>query len=243
MTAEFTPAGYHKLISAILAKGYEIRSFADVQAARPDLILRHDIDQSLNAAARLAALEAEEGWRASYFVLMRSELYNPFSSAAVQALEKISAAGHEIGLHLDAALYGNDAEAIEKAARRECAMLESITGQKIATISLHRPAANLIPCEKNFAGRSNTYEPRFFNEIGYCSDSRGGWYHGHPLEHESLRTGRALQLLTHAIWWMGEPAPPEEKLTTYLDERITLLESELAEHCAVHTARQIKERI
>jgi len=238
MTPEFSATGYRDLIAAILAKGYRIRGFADVQASRRDLILRHDIDQCLNTAARLAALEAEEGWRASYFVLMRSEMYNPFSPAGVRALDEISAGGHDIGLHLDAALYGGDSEALESAARRECAMLESITGRKIEMISFHRPAPNLIPCEYILAGRGNAYEPRFFNEIGYCSDSRGDWHHGPPLEHESIKAGRALQLLTHAIWWMGAPAAPEEKLASFLEERLSNLESELAEHCTIYAPRR-----
>jgi len=229
------------MIAAILARGYDIKSFAEADAARPHLILRHDIDQCLNAAARLATFEAEQGWHASYFVLMRSELYNPFSPAGVRALEAISAGGHEIGLHLDAALYGGDAEALEIAAGRECTMLEMIIGRKVEMISFHRPAPGLIPFERVLAGRGNTYEPRYFDAIGYCSDSRGGWRHGYPLDHESLNACRALQLLTHAIWWIGEHAPAQEKLTAYLDRRISLLESELAEHCAAYTPRLTKE--
>ena len=126
MTAEFTLAGYRQLIAAILARGYEISGFAD--AARQHLILHHDIDHCLNAAARLAALEAEQGWRASYFVLMCSEMYNPFSPAGPGALQEISGGGHEIRLHLDASIYDGDAMALAAAAERECTMLETITG-------------------------------------------------------------------------------------------------------------------
>lgn len=242
MTADFTSEGYRQLIASLVALGYKIKNYDAVQAAQRHLVLRHDIDQSLEAAAALAALEAAEGWRASYFVLMRSEMYNPFSPAGARALEEISNHGHEIGLHLDAALYGGDIAALEAAAAHECAMLESITGQKVAMISFHRPAPELIPCAQRLAGRGNTYEPRFFNEIGYCSDSRGAWHHGHPREHDLVKTGQALQLLTHAIWWMGAGAAPKDKLTGFVEQRVSLLESELAAHCAVYTPRQSKEK-
>ena len=242
MTADFTPAAYRDLITSIAARGYEIKSFAEAISTRPHLILRHDIDQSLIAAAQLAAVETAEGWRASYFVLMRSEMYNPFSSASLRALEEISAGGHEIGLHLDAALYGGDVEALDTAAERECAMLESITGRKISMISFHRPAPELRPYDRILAGRGNTYESRFFNQIGYCSDSRGGWHHGHPRDHAALAEGRALQLLTHAIWWVSECKAPEEKLSAFLDGRFSLLENELAVHCAVHSPRKVTEK-
>ena len=59
MTIEITPAGYCKLVSAILAKGYKIRRLADVQVARSNLILRYDIDPSLNAAAIEKAARGE----------------------------------------------------------------------------------------------------------------------------------------------------------------------------------------
>ena len=65
-----------------------------------------------------------------------------------------------------------------------------------------------ISCpSSSLADRRNTYESKFFKEIGYCSDSRGGWHHGSPLDHAALGEGRALQLLTHAIWWTGEDPP------------------------------------
>ena len=109
-------------------------------------------------------------------------------------------------------------------------------------ISFHRPQPNLMPFDRPLAGRSNTYESRFFEDIGYCSDSRGAWRHGHPLQHAALAEGRALQLLTHAIWWIGEDAKPGEKMNAFLDRRFSNLEEELAAHCAVYTPRKLKER-
>ena len=35
------------------------------------------------------------------------------------------------------------------------------------------------------------------------SESRGEWKHGFPWDHKAVAEGRALQLLTHAIWWVG----------------------------------------
>lgn len=242
MSVDFTLAAYRELIASIQLRGYEIKSFAEATASRPHLILRHDVDQCLNAAAELAAVESAQGWHASYFVLMRSEMYNPFSVAGLRALEKIAAGGHEIGLHLDAALYGGDGEALEGAAGRECEMLESITGRAVSMISFHRPQSHLMPFDRALAGRGNTYESRFFKDIGYCSDSCGAWHHGHPLAHAVLTEGRALQLLTHAIWWVGEGTKPDEKMNAFLDQRFSHLEKELATHCTVYTPRKLKER-
>ena len=238
MTEPFTLEGYKALIAALLARGYVLRSFADAQPDERHLILRHDVDQSLEAAVRLARCEAAAGWAATYFVLLRSEMYNPFSPASVQALAELRQLGHGVGLHLDGALYDGELEALEVAVHRECAVLEAILEAPVDMISFHRPAPGLVPCDRTLAGRRNTYESRFIETIGYCSDSRGEWHHGPPLEHESIKAGRALQLLTHAIWWMGAPAAPEEKLASFLEERLSNLESELAEHCTIYAPRR-----
>jgi hypothetical protein len=235
MTEPFTLEGYEALIAALLARGYHIRSFADAQPGERHLILRHDVDQSLEAAVRLARREAAAGWAATYFVLLRSEMYNPFSPASVQALAELRQLGHAVGLHLDGALYDGELEALEVAAHRECTVLEAILKAPVDMISFHRPAPGLVPCDRVLAGRRNTYESRFIDEIGYCSDSRGGWHRGHPLKNPAVVEGRALQLLTHAIWWDGvEIESPREKLDQVVKTRDQAVRDELAANNAVY---------
>lgn len=232
---DFTLGGYRALIEAFAARGYAVRSFADAAPNVPDLILRHDLDMSIEAAIPIATIEAELGVRASYFVLLRSELYNPQSAAATAALDRLAGMGHEIGLHFDTAHYGDDPDALDTAAARECDILERIIGRPVATISLHRPAERLLGLDRTLGGRPHTYAPRYFRDVGYCSDSRGRWGHGHPLAHPALRDGRALQLLTHPIWWVGE-GEPARRLDALLARRMHALDYHLAEHCEVHRA-------
>ncbi|MBT3172708.1 MAG: hypothetical protein HN333_14900, partial [Rhodospirillaceae bacterium] len=78
-------------------------------------------------------------------------------------------------------------------------------GRSVPMISFHRPAPALQGREGRIAGRMHAYEPRFFREIGYCSDSRGAWRHGHPLDHAAVVKGKALQLLIHPLWWITPP--------------------------------------
>ena len=235
MTEPFTLEGYEALIAALLARGYHIRSFADAQPGERHLILRHDVDQSLEAALHLARREAAEGWPATYFVLLRSEMYNPFSPASVQALAELRQLGHGVGLHLDGALYDGELEALEGAARRECAVLEAILEAPVDMISFHRPPPGLVPCDQTLAGRRNTYESRFIDEIGYCSDSRAGWHRGHPLDNPAVAEGRALQLLTHAVWWDGdESESPREKLDRVVASCDQRVRAELAANNSVY---------
>jgi hypothetical protein len=54
------------------------------------------------------------------------------------------------------------------------------------------------------------------------------------LAHEAVTKGRALQLLTHPIWWQGPPAAPTARLDALLDTRLDALDRALAAHCDVH---------
>lgn len=228
----FSIAGYTALVRALLSHGYAVRGFADAEPEARHLILRHDIDMSLEAAVPVAEAEAALGTKAIYFVLLRSEFYNPFAPDGAAALARIASLGHEIGLHFDAALYAE--MALEAAAARECTMLETFLERSVRTISFHRPHPSLLGRAGTLAGRRHAYEPRFFRDMGYCSDSRGGWHRGHPLAHEAVAAGRALQLLTHPIWWQDPPAPPAARLDALLDTRVDALDRALATHCDVH---------
>ncbi len=229
---DFTLAGYSRLLGELQERGYEARGFHDAEVDRRHVILRHDVDMSLDAAVRMGEVERELGVASIYFVLVRTELYNLFSAANERHLRQLLSDGHEIGLHFDAALYPESLEEIETACATECSLLEEFLGERVRTISFHRPAKRLVGLDRPLAGRRHAYEPRFVSEIGYCSDSRGAWRHGHPLDHPALAEGRALQLLTHPIWWDAHPGEsPAQKLDRLAMRRFDTYRSELAYHC------------
>lgn len=236
--AQFSGQGYRELIESLRELDYSVVGFDEVDPCSRHLVLRHDIDMSLELAVGMAEIEASLGVRAHYFILVSSEFYNVFAEKSVEHLSGIRDAGHAIGLHFDAALY--DEGEVGGAALKEAAALESLLDSTVDMISLHRPANYLLGDARTIGGRSHTYQPRFFSEIGYCSDSRGNWGHGHPLGHEAVRSGKALQLLTHPIWWIGEESSPKQRLHRFLDRRVVLLDEELGAQCDVHDAGRIR---
>lgn len=232
MTTDFTLGGYRALLEAFLDRGYTPRSFADVVPTETHLVLRHDLDMSLDAAVPIAEIERGLGISATYFVLLRSEMYNPSSNAGTTALRHLVDNGHNVGLHFDATLYPADPENLDNAALKECAALEAIIETPVETVSFHRPIAELLGRKDPIAGRRHAYEPRFFSEMGYCSDSRGDWHHGHPLAHEAVSASRALQLLTHPIWWARESrVDVQDNLEAFAADRYNLLRQELGRNC------------
>lgn len=229
----FSPVGYAALLMAFRELGYEAHSFRDADPKSRHLILRHDVDFSLSAARVMAEQEAELGVKSVYFVLLRTEFYNLHSAAGQSALDRIGTCGHEVGLHIDASLYPVARAELEAAIAHECALLEAAIGRPVTTISFHRPAPEHFGDADQWAGRLNAYGPRFVKNMGYCSDSRGAWHHGKPLDHPSVREGRALQLLLHPFWWQEPALPPADRLRLFLAERGQFLDRELAANCTV----------
>lgn len=229
--SDFSIDGYRELIEVFLAAGYNARYFDDVIQEKRQFILRHDVDQCLQAATQFAKIEAEIGVLSTYFVLMRTELYNPLSRDGMDAMREIKAQGHQIGLHFDASLYGDDRHILEAAAERECKILELALEEPVDIISFHRPAPSLLGLPGRFAGRLHVYDPIFYNDIAYCSDSRGGWYHGHPFDHTAFEARKSLQLLTHPIWWITPGDNPIQKIGSTLNTRLERLHRELRDNC------------
>ncbi len=201
-TTGFSLAAYGRLLDALRYRGYAIVDYEEAEPAKPQLILRHDVDVCVQNALTMAEYEAAQAIRSTYFVLLRSPLYNLLSPENLKALQTIAGLGHRVGLHFDATLYR--AEAYQDAIARECEALENLSGTTVDIISFHRPAQALLGYPDRLAGRFHAYMPRFFSDMGYCSDSRGGWYRGAPLDHPAVDESKALQLVTHPIWWIAE---------------------------------------
>ena len=61
MRADFSLDHYARLVEDLLARGYAVRGFSDADPAQQHLILRHDIDMSIEVAAVLAQRERALG--------------------------------------------------------------------------------------------------------------------------------------------------------------------------------------
>jgi hypothetical protein len=207
----FTRAAFRQLLESFLKLGYSVCGFEAVCPKAAHLILRHDIDFSPADALELGRIEADLGVHGIYFFLVASPFYSLDDPNTKAVYEALLGMGHEIGLHFDASPYSNHARVLDHEVDRECNLLEARTGKPTQVISFHKPAKSLLGRTELVAGRLHTYQPKFFSRIGYCSDSRGFWQYGMPLEQEAVQQRRAIQLLTHPIWWANDDAGDRER--------------------------------
>jgi hypothetical protein len=83
-TDGFTFADYDAILQAARENRYTFAKFTDPDPAADERLvyLRHDVDNSIEAALHMAGLEARASAVSTYLVLVRSENYNPFSAAS-----------------------------------------------------------------------------------------------------------------------------------------------------------------
>jgi hypothetical protein len=176
----FTLDHYREILRAARDGGYRFAGF-DGPPAEGQLLLRHDVDLSLEAALAMAELEAEEGAKTTYLLMTRSVFYNLASREGEAALERLRALGHRVGLHADYPEAGLD-ERFDR------------------VVAWHNPepAYMTAPIE----GAANVMEATYFDPATYRSDSNHRWRSGCP--HEELRAGAFpwLQVLVHPEIWV-----------------------------------------
>jgi hypothetical protein len=195
VSCSFSLEHYRELLEAAGEGGYRWSAFGR-EPEPGDLLLRHDVDLSLNAALQMAELEAELGARATYFLMTQSVFYNLGSSEGRRALNRLRELEHGVGLH---AVWPN----VELDDRFD------------PVVAWHNPNPDYMT--EPVDGAVNAMQPPFFDPGCYRSDSNQRWRHGCP--HEELRAGRFewLQLLIHPEIWVYAGETMSETMESLLD--------------------------
>jgi hypothetical protein len=195
VNCDFSLAHYGELLRAARAGGYEYAGFD--RAPEPgELILRHDVDLSLDAALAVAELEAREDAWSTWFLMTRSVFYNLASQEGVAAIGRLRALGHRVAHHA----VWPDVDLDER--------FDPV-------VAWHNPDPEYM--QADIPGAVNVMEPRFFDPKHYRSDSNQHWRHGCP--HAELAAGRFewLQLLTHPEIWAFPGATMRQTMESMLD--------------------------
>ncbi|MBL4618142.1 MAG: hypothetical protein JKY46_10630 [Robiginitomaculum sp.] len=223
----FSISGYCSIIETSLAAGYRVTPFSSaLSTPEPAIILRHDIDLSLPCAIEVARAEAEMGVSATYFIMMSSDYYNPFSAIGRHQVQQIAALGHEIGLHWDSSNYPESDDAVHRQFRNELAHLGDIVGEEIVSASQHIPTDTPLFDVESLV-ENEAYSQKFRNRFTYVSDSSMQWRETTPLD--LIKLGKSIHFLSHPIWWAGDGDDQAEKLRRMFIARCDEMETTLTE--------------
>jgi hypothetical protein len=204
---------YRKAMLLFQTANYHISSFQDF-LEKPEvkhLILRHDVDFSLEAAHKMARIDHELGITSSFYFRVHASNYNLFSSKGITLVGDFISMGHEVALHLESGVDLLQNREKWETLDGQISAFESLLGIKIAGFSAHEPARlGGLETSDDAKARWNlsyhAYEERFTKEIKYLSDSSGRWREG-PMTN-FIDQFNCLQVLIHPIWWY-EKSPLE----------------------------------
>ena len=155
---------YRELLEAAQAGGYRFAGF-DGPPQAGDLFLRHDVDLSLDAAVRMAELEAAaEAW-STWFLMTRSVFYN-LASQRGRARDRAAARARRTA-----------SRTTPSGRRRPRRALR--TGRRLA-----QPGPGVHDGADRRRDRTSWRAP-WFDPDHYRSDSNQHWRHGCP--HDELR--------------------------------------------------------
>ena len=208
---------YAGLLSALVSRGYEFVGF-DGRIEADQIVLRHDVDLSLSRAAEMARVESALGVQSTYCLQVTAPLYDLLAPENRRHVRTIVEAGHDVGLHFDPHYYWDDEPAIETLEARVVGDRDALTRAiaddfdrdvSVAATSIHRPPDWALGT--TFEAFESTYEPRYFLDVEYVSDSAGKWRVERPFQ-TGLPDG--LQLLVHPGLWHHD----DRSLAAILDE-------------------------
>jgi hypothetical protein len=205
----FSYEEYKEIIQNIKATGLYC-DYRKALARERYIIMRHDVEYSVERAHALSRVEDSLDFTANYFFQWTNNSYNILSRRNTEMIRDMNERGHRIGLHF--ALNGlTDMEQVRKQIIKEMNILNEMFGFELRQFSIHRPSQSILRANIKLPGIINAYQDEFFTfsenaatdsqlKVKYLSDSNHIWRYGYP-DAETLNGYGKIQILTHPFGW------------------------------------------
>lgn len=221
---------YRKIIGVVKQSG-KLKDYTEAKDAEEFIVLRHDVEFSLERAYKMAQIEQSGGVSASYFVQITNNAYNALSMQNRKLIREINEMGHKIGLHYH--LNGiTDPLKTRDGIRDQIRIMSEMCGIPVERFSIHRPVREVYYNSIPIDGIINAYSPEFFTlldedksieekdlEVKYIADSRHRWNYGYPDE-DTIRRNKKIQLLIHPDFWSEDGCDAKGNFELLLKESI-----------------------
>lgn len=237
-SCDFTEEHYRAILRMLLDAGYEFIGYRELRpSGRRQIILRHDVDLSLDDALRVARWDADLGVSSTFHCLVTADVYNLASARSQAVLREIRALGHRLGLHVDAGDRHRpvDPADLERVFQLGALVLGPLDSYSIHRVASHESIASFTSGKLPFATPPCVHEAPY-TEILYRSDSRREWRHGCVCRDIEHWAGRAIQLLLHPIWWSRHPTTRWQGLQDFTRARGAAVQAYLEENLSFYRA-------
>ena len=193
------------------------------------LLLRHDVDFSVDYAHLLAQVEFKLNVSSTYFFMLSTNMYSLLSAHNQSLVKDIAEMGHKISIHFDPTVYKDLGSFVN-----EKYIFENTFKRKVDIVSIHRPGPFLDNNNILLSGTPQTYQDIYYKKMRYISDSAGRDVF--PLISKYLEGPRylGLHLLVHPIWWVGTGNNPTETLNAWRNKKFDFITSQIRNNCKTY---------
>lgn len=235
----FSYDDYRQIIKIIQESGRGMK-YPEAQKTDSFVIMRHDVEYSVERSYELSCVESEMGFSSTWFFQITNNTYNPFSRTTKGIIRKMREAGHTIGLHY--ALDGEtDMEKVREQIPKHLEIMSSMLEFKVDQFSIHRPPKEALAANFKYPGIINAYQDDFFTfaegvtgesrlDVKYMSDANHIWRYGYP-DKESILGSKKVQILTHPFAWCGEGYDNHDNYASLLKEKYKELVVSVNDEC------------
>ena len=208
----FSFEDYKEIIRIIQATGRHT-NYAGALGKDKFIIMRHDVEYSVERAYELSRVEQSMDFVSTYFFQWTNNSYNVLSRRNLDMIKDMHERGQHIGLHF--ALNGvTDMTEVRKRIQKEADILSEMFGFAIKEFSIHRPSKDVLRENIKLDGLLNAYQDDFFTfaeqvteetpvAVKYMSDANHIWRYGYPDE-KNITGYDKVQILTHPFAWCKE---------------------------------------
>lgn len=201
MMGKFTFEYYRSMLNSALISGYKITCMKDYNLNYDKhILIRHDVDFSIENAIKFSNIENELGICGTYFIRVSGKHYNPFYYKNSKIIKSLIENNHEIGLHIEPDYYKSMDLDYYNYINTLVGLFEVTFKTKIYGISTHEPArCGYIIDKQNISKINVDYEAYIIENFKYISDSGSRWREGDLKEW--INKENKIIVNTHPIWW------------------------------------------
>ncbi|MCT4595282.1 MAG: hypothetical protein N4A57_13615 [Anaeromicrobium sp.] len=241
MKENFSYSEYYNIIDNIKKVG-EIRDFKEINSSTSNfIIIRHDVEFSVEKAYEMAILEKEKcNITSSYFFQLRNNSYNILSKQNINMIRKLYSMGHSIGLHVHLGALKH-IDNIEEYIIKDVETLQNYLSLPIDRFSFHRPSKQVLAINLKIQGLINAYSDEYFHYIDnienyddlrvkYFSDSMNTWQYGYP-DKTNLQNNKRIQILMHPYSWSKNGYSSDENFEILIREKTDVLRNTIRMEC------------
>jgi hypothetical protein len=234
----FSYAEYAAIIDN-LQKKHSIMDYSQIKDDTDNfVVIRHDVEFSVERALKMAVFEGYLGIRTSYLFQIRNNAYNLFSRENIEMVREIKNMGHYVGLHVHFGML-EDLNELADYILKEKEAIEKALGFSIDRFSYHRPPKEILQLNLNIDGLINTYSERYFEfktqefdnvRVKYIADSMHQWKYGYPDETLADQYSK-IQMLVHPDEWTIIGLDTDANFYSLKDEKVKEFNKTIRSEC------------